>query len=255
MSANVIQRKRRGNLRAGPQPKLSPPATAPGTDPTVVGRTCWDIVSVMLAAFKSPVVTITAVLVVGGGVTVLRIWGYGPRLSRGQDGGVSIGFGALTPMPTPAQATGNPYVIEAATALIRVNEVTREGRRMLLAQWRIVYTVRASRRISSTERVFREDYSEGCAHVERWQGDAEETHATGERYNVTLDLEAGQRRTFTTGANVLYDLPLKNDCSVLGGKILLKAGSNEYFLSYDNVEDRVDELSAIVEKVQALCVP
>lgn len=226
---------------------------------TVVGRTVWDVVSGMLGALKRPAVALTLYLCVVGVITLLALLNV--RVTHGKEG-LGVEFRRLSSTPTPApevkaapshlerlitagRAAKKPYVLEHVNVLIRVKDVKNGGGTERHVEWRIHYVVHALRPIKKTDSLFKEKYIIAGARTMRWFGSEREIDTTDGCYQVMFELAEGETSTITTGATNVFDLPLGNNRHAFGQRISL--APNQQFLSYENDEDIIGELSMTIE--------
>lgn len=248
MSENVSRRRRGGKAEGRAGPRVAHPAPVV----TVVGRTQWDVVSGAFVALKRPTVAIPVSLVATG-ITLMVILGY-VRFSYSEKGVVyDIGRPCAEPasrstadLIARGRELKRPYVLDSVSANVRVQDVETGAGRERHIIWRITYTVRALRSITKSDKVFKEKYHVVGADVTtRWRGSADEVNSSDDGYYVLLDLEEGQTRLVTTGATNVFRLPQRPDRRVLGESLLLSP--REQFVSYENDEDVIGDLSIVVE--------
>jgi hypothetical protein len=224
---------------------------------TVVGRTGWDVISGMLGALKRPAVAFTFYLCLMGVITLLAILNV--HVTHGKEG-LAVEFRRLSNTPTPevkvapshverlieaGRAAKKPYILEYVNILIRVRDVKNGGGLERHVEWRISYIVHALQPIRKTDKLFKEKYIIAGARTMRWFGNEQEIDTTDGCYQVMFDLAEGETRSITTGATNVFDLPLGNNRNAFGQRISL--APNQQFLSYENDEDVIGELSMTIE--------
>jgi hypothetical protein len=262
MSANVIQHQRKEGYSTKFRRKTEPVKAAGAVGSPVVGRTAWDVVNRIADGLRRPTVGIPVAVGAVGGIVLLLLSGY-LRVAY-SDGKVDIGIGKPAPRPSvktaglekliaAGRSLGKPYVLDDVTALVRIHDVAKGGKKERHVKWRIVYTVRALQPITKTDKLFKESYSSAFAQLRRWFGTEKEIGETGEAYSVMMDIPEGETRTIVTGATFVYDLPLNNNRSAFGERILL--AQDQEFFSYPNQEDCIGELTLLIEADKAKISP
>jgi hypothetical protein len=237
-------RRQRGEKRGE---RDAPPAPAVA----VVGRTQWDFVSGALAALRRPTVSIPVSLVTTG-VVLLVILGY-VRLSYDKDGltygigkpGAESATGSTGDLVAKGRELKRPYILDSVAISVRVRDVDTGAGRERHVVWRIHYAVRALRRITKSDKVFKENYHTEGADTTRWFGSEEEMRSTDGGYYVLFNLEEGQTRVVTTGATNVFRLPLESERPAFGESLRLSA--KQQFVSYENSEDVIGDLTMLVE--------
>jgi hypothetical protein len=255
-----MQQPRRRRLPVNTTAKNRTADAADGREERITGRTPWDLLAVVAGAFKRPAVAIPASLGLIGGSALLLTTGY-LHVFYGE-GVVTVGIGA--PADPDVKGTveraatariekhiaagrelNRPYILDAVTVLIRVDDVASGPVRERVVNWRIIYTVRALQTISRTDKFFKERYSSDVARVRRWFGSEKEIRATDDAYTVMMDIPAGETRTIVTGATFVYSLPLAGGRQALGQAVQMTQAQE--FYSYPNEEDVIGELTMLIE--------
>jgi hypothetical protein len=137
-----------------------------------------------------------------------------------------------------ARKANKPYLIEAVTMLFDIEDSHGPTANERKVSWRNIYTIRALKDIGKTDRVFLEAYRSDIAKsVLHWNGTEEERwiSPTGRSYDVNMEIKEGELRTFTTGVDITYELPLPPNRTGFNGKIPL--GQNEDYAAYPNLQD------------------
>jgi hypothetical protein len=144
-----------------------------------------------------------------------------------------------------AEKADRPYMIEAATMVIDIEDVHSPTVNERRESMRVTYTVRALKDISRNSPVFTERYdTELAKEVSHWNGTEEERWISprGSEYSVIFDMKQGELKTFTTGIDMTYQLPLPNDRQWYGK---FKLGQNQDYALYE-VGDFICNLNIIV---------
>lgn len=259
MSNNVPHHRGGKKLPAESTPKAGDAAPVQSPDTHGVGMTRWDFASSMLRSFIWPALGVPIYLRLICGLTLLAIFG-GVSWTHGQTIVESVrrwsGMSELTPVAGAAPgglkaliAAGRerkkPYVLDDVTVLIRVKDVKNGAGWERHVEWTINYKVHALQPIKGTDKLFKERYLVSGARTMRWFGSEKEIDTTDGGYHVMFNLAEGAARTITTRATNVFDLPLEDKRVAFGQR--LKLDPDELFLSYENDEDVIGQLSIIID--------
>lgn len=115
------------------------------------------------------------------------------------------------------------------------------------AEFRMYYTLWASRDINSHESVFEEQFISSDAQVTPWAGTEQQNTVSivDGRYWVKFDLKKGETKTIVTGANYSYPYSLGRVRS--SGCFNLTIGEGEWLTCYPNSLDYIDNLTILIE--------
>lgn len=139
------------------------------------------------------------------------------------------------------------YVVEAATMVIEVDAGRGPDANELRVSRHITYTLRALEDIPYTSHGFYERYdTELAKEVIHWTGTGDEQALSsgGSEYYVALEMKKGELRTFSTGVDTTYALPLADDRPAFYGQVHLD-GRQDY-ANYDNDDAYICDLNIIV---------
>ncbi|MBD0371277.1 MAG: hypothetical protein ICV60_10615 [Pyrinomonadaceae bacterium] len=145
-----------------------------------------------------------------------------------------------------AREAKRPYVIEAATMVIEIENVKAPKVNDLKVSRHITYTLRALKDIPRTPPVFDERYdTELAKEVVPWTGtEDEQAHSSGgSEYSIVMEIKKDDLKTFTTGVDTTYALPLA-ERPAFYGQVHLRG--NQDYASYVNDEDYICNLTIII---------
>jgi hypothetical protein len=241
---------------------LPEPAIVSGVGDLKTGRTIWDILFLSPTLSKKQlwtIATLSALFIVGLLITACYT---GAQISFDKDYRLSMTFpGAVSgedsfvdkpasgrglsiaELAKKARALGQPYFIIAVTDTIKVEKKTIENKQKILLYRNNVYTSQALRKINKNERIFRKDRTSEDTKPRYMPGTENEDKSADGTWNVELDMEEGEIRTFNTSAVYVYDFPLKEDRKALSEPL----DPNELFISYPNDKDVIGELVMKIE--------
>jgi hypothetical protein len=203
------------------------------------------------------IATATAIITgPGAAITTYALTRPEPTESSAQtpDGGAKQP--CLQPSPAPAalstdtmqcidaaRSAGRPYAILTAAMTADISDVGKTRTVSL----RIAYTILPLRDIDKSEVVFKEAYTSATNRSAlRWIGTNEELiHGTSATvFGVVMDARAHTPYTLVTGAEIVYDLPLKKDRTAYADAI--KLGERQEHFAYPNDDDPVCGISITV---------
>jgi hypothetical protein len=140
-----------------------------------------------------------------------------------------------------------PYIIQAATILVEIEDLPKERPTQRCTTYRYVYTLRPLRDIRITDETFSEfldnkvgksrEYGQGPdpQRIEVFKPDVK-------GFQVQFAAPAGGTRTLVTGMKIYEDLPLKGHRKVRS----FDFRPNEFSVFYPNKEDYIAELTVVV---------
>lgn len=151
-----------------------------------------------------------------------------------------------------------PYVIEAIAYLIEYDTDVENNRPVIRDNRRLIYTIRALRKINLDEELFAEEID---SHIQghtvaRSYGNEDEAPGHDPNlkgtFNVKFAMNEGDVRNIVTGANFTLPLPLPTR-SEFSAQLMVTPNQN--FEGYGNQEDVICELDIVIESRTLPIVP
>ena len=148
-----------------------------------------------------------------------------------------------------AQKHNKPYIIQACTVFVKLQDDSNGEPRERVADVRIVYTLLPLRKITKDMAVFKESFfSQSAMHMLHWNGSHKEIldeYGNSSAYEVQFSAEPWQQLTIVTGVRYRYKLPFDAHRMVFFEKLRLEENEDTYI--YPNDEDFIRELTIIIE--------
>jgi hypothetical protein len=144
-----------------------------------------------------------------------------------------------------AEQHGKAYFIDAVTMIydIDIPGNLDPQKPTWNISWRNTYTITALRDIGSNETVFQELFSTMASDKTGWAGTEDKgawpSESPIQSFYVKLEMKKGEKRTFTTGIDLVKDLTKDKNPADYNNRPL---GANEDYLSYPNVDDYIGNL-------------
>ncbi|MCF0061352.1 hypothetical protein MUK70_19115 [Dyadobacter chenwenxiniae] len=144
-----------------------------------------------------------------------------------------------------------PYPILSIVCHITLSNVKVDSNTIRRASFRYHYVLKATRNIEDSEKIFQEQFVSNEGNITPWAGsELQEIESIKDgRYWVKFNAKQGDIFTVTTGANYTYKPPFSNTgTSCFDG---LELSSDEWLTCYPNSIDYIDNLTFIVEGIDA----